>query len=155
MANTASLLPTIPRIFFVYLEPIMISYGLAMQYATRHSLFSAHPQPPMAALAVPGLSGTYLLSMMLYGLAILLVGPPSKRLLQTHIAILALADFTHWAALFSAMVEADPAGRGWLAVVADTAAWSDDVWALVTYPLGTLAFKFATLAGVFGRIREG
>jgi hypothetical protein len=62
------------------------------------------------ALITPSLSATYLLNMMLYGLIILLVAPPSKRLLQLHIGVLILSDFMHWASLFSTMAQSDARG---------------------------------------------
>ena len=87
--------------------------------------------------------------MLLYGLAILLTGPPNKSLLKAHIWILIIADFTHWSGLFWTIAQSSSAG--W-AGVTDTAGWDADTWNLVLYPLGTLAIKFMTLAGVFGKI---
>jgi len=158
--NTASLLPLIPRIFFVYVEPVLMyvwhTYlrslpplllfftglsrhltqliiirvlatttnntshhnansitGMTMQYTTTHELLSSSSLSiSIQALAAPALSATYLFAMMLYGLAILLVTPPNKRLLQLHIGILILSDFTHWGMLFWTMAKAsgDEAG---------------------------------------------
>ncbi|KAI1074601.1 hypothetical protein F5B20DRAFT_586074 [Whalleya microplaca] len=153
MATNASLLPTIPRIFFLYLEPVAITYGMMMNYASRLDIFALSSTTsetlPIPALVVPSLTASYLFSMMLYGLIILLASPPNKRLVQLHIWILIIADFTHWAGLFSTIAQNDP--RGWAAVL-DTSGWSLEVWNLATYPLGTLAVKFATLAGLFGEI---
>ncbi|KAI5923625.1 hypothetical protein F4810DRAFT_201014 [Camillea tinctor] len=151
--NTASLLPIIPRIFFLYIEPVLITVGMLKQYATTHALTTATSTDgsplPVPALAVPSLSLGYLFNMMLYGLIILLATPPSKRLLQLHIGILMLADLTHWAGLFSTVARAHP--LGWHGVL-DTAAWSEDTWGLAVFPLYTLAVKGLTLAGAFGRI---
>ncbi|KAI1498174.1 hypothetical protein F5X99DRAFT_412346 [Biscogniauxia marginata] len=153
--TTASLLPTIPRIFFLYIEPVLITYGMTKQYATSHfisglSASSSNGPLPVPALAVPSLSVGYLFNMMLYGLAVLLVSPPNKRLLQLHIGILILADLTHWAGLFSTIAQNNP--HGWAGVL-NTSEWSADVWGLARYPLYTLAIKFATLAGLFGEIK--
>ncbi|KAI0141534.1 hypothetical protein GGR57DRAFT_487361 [Xylariaceae sp. FL1272] len=152
--NTASLLPLIPRIFFVYIEPVCITYGAMLQYATSHELFSlsSSASSPLStpALVVPGLSATYLFSMMLYGLMILLATPPSKRLLKLHIWVLIIADFTHWFALLSTIARNDP--RGWAAIL-DTKGMDPDTWQLLTYPVGTLFIKFATLLGLFGQIK--
>ncbi|KAI1382368.1 hypothetical protein F4677DRAFT_24316 [Hypoxylon crocopeplum] len=154
MATTASLLPTFPRIFFLYLEPVMITYGMIMNYATRLPIFELSSTTskalPIPSLFIPAMSTGYLFNMMLYGLIILLASPPNKRLLQLHIGILMLADFTHWAGLFSTIAENDP--RGWGAVF-DTSSWDAELWNLATYPIGTLAVKFATLAGWFGKIQ--
>ncbi|KAI2629563.1 hypothetical protein GGR54DRAFT_267863 [Hypoxylon sp. NC1633] len=154
MATTASLLPTFPRIFFLYVEPVVITYGMFMNYATRLPIFeasSAASKPlPIPSLFNPAMGTSYLFNMMLYGLIILLASPPNKRLLQLHIGILILADFTHWAGLFATVAENDP--RGWAAVL-DTSNWDAKVWNLATYPIGTLAIKFATLSGLFGKIQ--
>ncbi|CAJ2501871.1 Uu.00g047240.m01.CDS01 [Anthostomella pinea] len=154
MAQTnASLLPLIPRVFFLFLEPVLVTYGGLMQYATSHDILglSASNGPlPTPTLLMPSLSASYLFSMMLYGLIILLASPPNKRLVQLHIGVLILADFTHWAGLFSTIARSDP--RGWPAVL-DTSAWSPETWTLAIYPIYTLAIKFATLAGVFGKIK--
>ncbi|KAI1383379.1 uncharacterized protein F4822DRAFT_75694 [Hypoxylon trugodes] len=154
MATTASLLPIFPRIFFVYLEPIMITYGMVMNYATRLPIYEAasasNNAVPIPSLAAASMGNSYLFNMMLYGLIILLASPPNKRLLQLHILILMIADFTHWAGLFSTIAETDP--RGWAAAL-DTTNWTPEVWNLAVYPLGTLFVKFATLAGWFGKIQ--
>ncbi|OTA85635.1 hypothetical protein M434DRAFT_36067 [Hypoxylon sp. CO27-5] len=154
MATTASLLPTFPRIFFLYLEPVFITYGMLQNHAARLPIFelaSTSSKPvPIPSLFMPSMANGYLLNMMLYGLITLLASPPNKRLLQLHISILIIADFTHWAGLFSTIAENDP--RGWAAVL-DTSNWSPEVWNLATYPIGTLAVKFATLAGWFGKIQ--
>ncbi|KAI0842248.1 hypothetical protein F5Y06DRAFT_171800 [Hypoxylon sp. FL0890] len=153
MATTASLLPTFPRIFFLYLEPVFITYGMIQNYASRLPIFELASTSPIAipipSLFMPSMATGYLFNMMLYGLIILLASPPNKRLLQLHILILIIADFTHWAGLFSTIAENDP--RGWAAVL-DTSNWSPEVWNLVVYPLGTLAVKIATLAEWFGKI---
>ncbi|KAL7629169.1 hypothetical protein AAE478_000688 [Parahypoxylon ruwenzoriense] len=86
---------------------------------------------------------------MLYGLIILLSSPPNKRLLKLHIWILAIADFTHWASLFSTLAQNDP--RGWAAVL-DRSKYEPDGLILALFPVFTLAIKFATLSGWFGRI---
>ncbi|KAI1633148.1 hypothetical protein F4809DRAFT_655350 [Biscogniauxia mediterranea] len=152
--NTASLLPIIPRIFFLYIEPVLITIGMIKQYATTHALFAATtssaPAPlPVPALAGPALSAGYLLSMMLYGLMVLLAAPPSATLLRLHIGVLVVADLTHWAGLLATLARAHP--RGWAGAL-DTAAWSADTWDLARFPLYTLAVKGLTLAGAFGRI---
>ncbi|KAI8631949.1 hypothetical protein F5Y19DRAFT_472835 [Xylariaceae sp. FL1651] len=154
--NTASLLPVVPRLFFVYVEPIAITYGMAMQYATTHELFSLSSSSaahglPVSALVVPSLSASYLFSIMLYGLIILLATPPNKRLLQLHISILVFADFMHWGALFSTMARNDP--RGWPGVL-DMSSWDPNTSTLITGPIITFAIKIATLAGVFGKIQD-
>ncbi|KAF3009160.1 hypothetical protein E8E14_002634 [Neopestalotiopsis sp. 37M] len=105
MKTTASLLPVIPRIFFLYLEPPIILYGMSMTYAHRLpllSLFAASSSSSsslndvgVGVLSAPGLSATYLLSMLIYGLTILPSSPPNPRLLKCHIALLAVADVTH------------------------------------------------------------
>ncbi|KAI0898688.1 hypothetical protein F4806DRAFT_369860 [Annulohypoxylon nitens] len=153
MATNASLLPIIPRIFFLYLEPIAITYGMILNYASRIpmlELASTTKGLPIPTLFMPLMADGYLFNMMLYGLIILLASPPNKRLVQLHIGILILADLTHWAGLFATIAEADP--RGWDAVF-DTASWSPETRNLATYPIQTLAIKFATLAGVFGKIQ--
>ncbi|RYP35550.1 hypothetical protein DL767_003804 [Monosporascus sp. MG133] len=154
-ATTASLLPTFPRIFFLYLEPVAIAYGMYANYALAKPLLalSARSATPLElpALFLPSAACQYLLLMMLYGLAVLLSSPPNGRLLRLHIGILALADFAHWYGLFSTMAQAD-AQRGWGAAL-DASTWSADVWNLVLYPFVTLSIKFATLAGWFGEIR--
>ncbi|KAI0846754.1 hypothetical protein F5Y00DRAFT_136772 [Daldinia vernicosa] len=154
MATTASLLPTIPRIFFLYLEPVAITYGMFTNYASRHPIFelssNAQNALPIPSLIMPSMATGYLLNMMLYGLIILLASPPNKRLLQLHIGILIIADLTHWAGLFSTIAENDP--RGWAAIF-DTSSWGADVWNLATYPISSLSIKFATLAGLFGEIQ--
>ncbi|OTB06038.1 hypothetical protein M426DRAFT_122829 [Hypoxylon sp. CI-4A] len=154
MANTASLLPLVPRIFFLYLEPATITYGMIQTYATRLPIFelssAAYSGLPVPSLAAPAMSISFLFCIMLYGLIILLATPPNKRTLQLHILVLAIADFTHWASLFSTIAQNHP--HGWAGVF-DTADWTPEVWNLATYPLTTLAIKFATLAGLFGEIR--
>lgn len=152
-ATTASLLPTVPRIFFLYIEPILITSGIAMTYANRLPLLSSLTKVSydIPTLSTPAISCTYLFSMMLYGLVILLSSPPNKRLLQLHIGILALADFTHWFALFNTIAEAR--GQDWTQIF-DTHAWDSQVWNLVLYPLGTLLIKFATLMEWFGPIQQ-
>ncbi|KAI0381958.1 hypothetical protein F5Y04DRAFT_54435 [Hypomontagnella monticulosa] len=154
MAITASLLPTIPRIFFLYLEPVAITYGMFQNYATRYPVFklaSVTPNSlPIPSLVMPSMAVGYLFNMMLYGLIIMLASPPSKRLLKLHIWILIVADVTHWAGLFSTIAETDP--RGWAGVF-DTTNWDANVWNLATYPITSLAIKFATLAELFGKIQ--
>ncbi|KAI1482866.1 hypothetical protein F4774DRAFT_252503 [Daldinia eschscholtzii] len=154
MATTASLLPTIPRIFFLYLEPVAIAYGMFANYTSRHPIFELSSEAqnalPLPSLILPSMATGYLFNMMLYGLIILLASPPNKRLLQLHIGVLIVADLTHWAGLFSTIAQNDP--RGWAAIF-DTANWGADVWNLATYPITTLGIKFATLAGWFGEIR--
>ncbi|KAI5866468.1 hypothetical protein GGS23DRAFT_614941 [Durotheca rogersii] len=162
MATTASLLPTFPRIFFLYLEPVAITYGIIQSYASRHAVFELSSAAsggggggggagalPVPSLTPPAMASGYLLVMLLYGLAVLLASPPSPRLLRLHIGILIVADLAHWAALAATLAQSDP--RGWPAVL-DTAAWSPALWNLATYPVYTLAIKFATLAGWFGKI---
>lgn len=123
-------------------------------YATRFPIFelaSAAPKSlPIPSLVMPSMAVGYLFNMMLYGLIIMLASPPSKRLLKLHIWILIIADITHWAGLFSTIAETNP--RGWAGVF-DTTNWDPDVWNLATYPITTLAIKFATLAGWFGEIK--
>ncbi|KAI0023020.1 hypothetical protein F4780DRAFT_124096 [Xylariomycetidae sp. FL0641] len=152
--TTASLLPTFPRIFFLYVEPVLIVCGLLMHYDLRHDLTAASQTAaaplPLSALVLPAASASYLLCMLAYGPMILLASPPSKRLLQMHIVVLAGADFVLWAGLFSAMAANDP--RGWAAVL-DTESWEPDAWNLVLGPAVTLAVKFLTLTGVFGEIK--
>ncbi|EMR62909.1 hypothetical protein UCREL1_10150 [Eutypa lata UCREL1] len=162
--NTASLLPLFPRIFFLYLEPIMIpltlhvfrsSYGIYIHYSQAAPLFavSAQSDPPslqMPTLIGPSVSMQFIFTAMLYGLVILLSSPPNKRLLQLHIAILTLADFTHWFGIFWTLAQNDP--RGWGGVL-DTSAWTPELLGLMRYPIWTLAVKFATLAGWFGEIK--
>ncbi|KAI1780159.1 hypothetical protein F4818DRAFT_167820 [Hypoxylon cercidicola] len=154
MATTASLLPIIPRIFFLYLEPVTISYGMLMNYSSRLPIFemssSAAQALPVQSLFVPAQSTGFLFNMMIYGLIILLATPPSKRLLQLHIWVLIIADFTHWAGLFSTIAANDR--RGWAAVL-DTSSWDAQTWQLASYPMYTLAIKLATLAGLFGKIQ--
>ncbi|KAI1659852.1 hypothetical protein F4813DRAFT_387341 [Daldinia decipiens] len=154
MATTASLLPTIPRIFFLYLEPVAITYGMFSNYASRHPIFelssNAQNGLPIPSLIMPSMATGYLLNMMLYGLIILLASPPNKRMLQLHIGILIIADLTHWAGLFSTIAENDP--RGWAAIF-DMSNWGADVGNLATYPISSLSIKFATLAGLFGKIQ--
>ncbi|OTB11621.1 hypothetical protein K445DRAFT_26340 [Daldinia sp. EC12] len=154
MATTASLLPTIPRIFFLYLEPVAIAYGMFANYTSRHPIFELSSEAqnalPLPSLILPSMATGYLFNMMLYGLIILLASPPNKRLLQLHIGVLIVADLTHWAGLFSTIAQNDP--RGWAAIF-DIANWGADVWNLATYPITTLGIKFATLAGWFGEIR--
>ncbi|KAI1485093.1 hypothetical protein F5X96DRAFT_674960 [Biscogniauxia mediterranea] len=147
--NTASLLPIIPRIFFLYIEPVLITIGMIKQYATTHVLFAATAPLPVPALAGPALSTGYLLSMMLYGLIVLLAAPPSATLLRLHIGVLVVADLTHWAGLLATLARAHP--RGWAGAL-DTAAWDPDTWDLASFPIYTLAVKGLTLAGAFGRI---
>ncbi|KAI0596854.1 hypothetical protein F4775DRAFT_563005 [Biscogniauxia sp. FL1348] len=65
--NTASLLPIIPRIFFLYIEPILITIGMTKQYANTHVLLAAtssnsNSPLPIRALAGPALSTGYLFS---------------------------------------------------------------------------------------------
>ncbi|ORY62325.1 uncharacterized protein BCR38DRAFT_486588 [Pseudomassariella vexata] len=160
--TTASLLPTLPRVFFLYLEPIFISYGMFMNFSQSTHLFKFLdttnispnlPILPLPTLILPAQSASYLLNMMLYGLIILLATPPSKKLLQAHIAILIIADLTHWVGLFHAIAQTDPNRRGWAAVL-DTEGWTPEVWNLALYPVGTLAVKGATLMGWFGEIAE-
>ncbi|KAI1107928.1 hypothetical protein F4804DRAFT_4817 [Jackrogersella minutella] len=153
MATNASLLPIIPRVFFLYLEPVAITYGMILNYATRLpmiELSSTSNSLPIQTLFMPAMADGYLFNMMLYGLIILLSSPPNKRLVQLHILILIIADFTHWAGLFATIAENDP--RGWAAVL-DTDRWSPEVWNLATYPIQTLSIKIATLAGLFGKIQ--
>ncbi|KAI2473561.1 hypothetical protein F4781DRAFT_137793 [Annulohypoxylon bovei var. microspora] len=154
MATNASLLPIIPRIFFLYLEPVAITYGMVLNYASRIPMLELAATSakglPIPTLFMPLMADGYLFNMMLYGLIILLASPPNKRLVQLHIMILIIADFTHWAGLFATIAESDP--RGWAAVL-DTANWSPETWNLATYPIQTLAIKFATLAGLFGKIQ--
>ncbi|KAK9775805.1 putative EXPERA domain-containing protein [Seiridium cardinale] len=149
---TASLLPLIPRIFFLYLEPILITFGILMTYANRIPLLSSLPKTSfdIPTLSAPAISCTYLLSMMLYGSIILLSSPPNKRLLKLHIGVLMLADLTHWYALFSTVAEAN--GGDWGKVL-DTASWDPRMWDLAIYPFGTFLIKFATLREWFGPIR--
>ncbi|KAI0889783.1 uncharacterized protein GGS22DRAFT_4028 [Annulohypoxylon maeteangense] len=154
MATNASLLPIIPRIFFLYLEPVAITYGMVLNYASRIPMLELASNTakglPIPTLFMPLMADGYLFNMMLYGLIILLASPPNKRLVQLHIGILIVADFTHWAGLFATIAESDP--RGWDAVF-DTTTWSPETWNLATYPIQTLAIKFATLAGLFGKIQ--
>ncbi|KAI1815339.1 hypothetical protein GGS20DRAFT_543972 [Poronia punctata] len=145
--NTASLLPLLPRIFFVYIEPILISGGISMQLSPTNTLPAG---ASIVQTAQAGISSSYLLSMMLYGLIILLATPPNKTLLKLHIGVLILADFAHWAALFSTMAAAD--SRGWAGVL-DTKSWDQEIWGLVFAPFATFLIKVGTLAGVFGRIK--
>lgn len=159
-ANNASLLPLIPRIFFLYLEPVLISYGIFMNLSQTTPLIAAHlgklsaASPlPLPALFIPAQSAGFLLNVLLYGLIIMLATPPNRSLLKAHIWILIFADATHWAGLAATVVQADPRGRG-LAALADTSSWDADTWNLATYPIYTLAIKFLTLAGAFGAIRE-
>lgn len=105
---------------------------------------------PLPTLIGPSVSVQFLFSTMLYGLVVLLGAPPSKRLLQLHIGILTLADFTHWFGIFWTIAQTDP--RGWAAVL-DTSSWTAETVGLMQYPIWTLAVKFATLAGVFGEIK--
>ncbi|RYP51881.1 hypothetical protein DL768_002849 [Monosporascus sp. mg162] len=153
--NTASLLPTFPRIFFLYLEPVAIAYGMYANYAQAKPLLALSARSPtpleVPALFLPSVVCQFLLTTMLYGLAVLLSSPPNGRLLRLHIGILVLADLTHWYGLFSTMAQADPQ-RGWGAAL-DAGTWSADVWNLVFYPVVTLSIKIATLAGWFGEIR--
>ncbi|KAI1332347.1 hypothetical protein F5Y16DRAFT_420459 [Xylariaceae sp. FL0255] len=149
--NTAALLPLIPRIFFVYLEPPIIIAGMMLQYAATEDLLQVSSPPlKIPVLVGPGLSSGYLLLIMLYGLIVLLVAPPSKRLAQLHIGILIAADFVHWGVLFYTMARADP--RGW-AVAFDINAWDDETRTLVYGPAATFTVKVLTLAGVFGKIK--
>lgn len=157
---TASLLPLVPRIFFLYLEPVMITYGASMAYAHRLPLLatlSSSTSAPfdLAVLSAPGLSATYLLCMMFYGLMILLSTPPNTRLLKMHIGLLALADVAHWLVLLSTASEMSGGSADWLDLAAPAAWWRDDkTRLLVVAPLGSFCFKIATLAGVFGRMGE-
>ncbi|KAI0140787.1 hypothetical protein BJ166DRAFT_111110 [Pestalotiopsis sp. NC0098] len=169
--TTASLLPLLPRIFFLYLEPVVITYGASMAYAHRLPLLatlspspssfspsSSSASPPaldLAVLSAPGLSATYLVCMMFYGLMILLSTPPNVRLLKLHIGLLALADVAHWLVLLATAAEASPHGESWLDLAAPAAWWHDETARLlVVAPLGSFCFKIATLMGVFGRIGE-
>ncbi|KAH8648698.1 hypothetical protein BX600DRAFT_475644 [Xylariales sp. PMI_506] len=148
--TTASLLPLIPRIFFLYLEPVIITYGLTMHYASRLPILANLTQVhllPFPTLLAPGLGASYLLCMMLYGLAVLLSTPPNRTLLRCHIAIMIIADFVHWAVVYQTVRESYPAGRL-------LEAWQDpEVRSMTLGPLSTLAVKVLTLAGVFGKIR--
>lgn len=130
------------------------SYGMFMNYSSRLPIFqvsaNASKALPIQSLFVPAQSTGFLFNMMIYGLIILLASPPSKRLLQLHIWVLIIADFTHWAGLFSTMAANNP--RGWAAVL-DTSTWDAQTWQLARYPTYTLAIKFATLAGLFGKIQ--
>ena len=121
-----------------------------MSYQQSTILHTTTPLLPLPALNQASMAMQHLFNVMLFSMALLLLSPPSKRLAKANIWILIIADFTHWAGLFWTMASVDR--RGWAAVL-DTTSWSPDVWQLVTYPLGTLAVKFATLAGVFGEIR--
>lgn len=154
MATTASLLPTIPRVFFLYIEPVAITYGMLQTYSSRLPIFELSSTTskalPIPSLFVPAQSTGFLFNMMLYGLIILLASPPSKQLLKLHIAILIMADFTHWFGLFSTIAQNDP--RGWAAVL-DTSNWDAGTWNLARYPIYTLAMKFMTLAEIFGKIQ--
>lgn len=167
--TTASLLPLLPRIFFLYLEPVIITYGASMAYAHRLPLLAtlspssssfssssgSSPALDLAVLSAPGLSATYLVCMMFYGLMILLSTPPNVRLLKLHIGLLALADVAHWLVLLATAAEASPRGESWLDLAAPAAWWDDEMTRLlVVAPLGSFCFKIATLMGVFGRIGE-
>lgn len=165
--TTASLLPLLPRIFFLYLEPVMITYGASMAHAHRLPLLAtlsssspssssaSSPALDLAVLSAPGLSATYLVCMMFYGLMILLSTPPNTRRLKLHIGLLALADVAHWMVLLSTAAEASPHGESWLDLAAPAAWWHDETARLlVVAPLGSFCFKIATLVGVFGRIGE-
>ncbi|KAH8600711.1 hypothetical protein B0O99DRAFT_681584 [Bisporella sp. PMI_857] len=145
--TTASLLPTLPRIFFLYVEPFLITYGIILTLSQSTFLTSL----PLPTLILPKQSTGYLFNILLYGLIILLSSPPNKRLAQLQILILIIADLTHWGALFATIAQNDP--RGWGAV-ADTKAWTAEVWQLSLYPISTLSIKIATLKGWFGKIRE-
>jgi hypothetical protein len=172
MKTTASLLPMIPRIFFLYLEPPIILYGMTMTYAHRLpllSLFAASSSSSSSSpndvgvgvgvLSAPGLSATYLLSMLLYGLLVLLSSPPNPRLLKCHIALLAVADITHWYVITSTLSEMQQQhghdGSAWYNHVHPSHWYHDEQTRLLMLaPLATFLFKLATLAGLFGRIGD-
>lgn len=110
---------------------------------------------PVPTANAPAVAATYLVCMMLYGLAVLL-SPADARLLRRHIGIMTVADLMHWAVLAGTLAErrgGSGAGAA-LAVLLDTAAWDADTRTLMLGPLVTFAVKVATLLGWFGRIRE-
>lgn len=149
-STTADLLPTFPKIFFLYVEPVLIAYGMAMNYVASLPLYTARPALSLPTVLLGPSVSEHLVTMILYGLVILLATPPNKRLLQLHIIILVIADFTHWAGLAWTFSQVHPQG---LKAVLSPSLWSDDVWQLALYPFGTLAIKFATLRGWFGAIQ--
>jgi hypothetical protein len=151
--NTADLLPPIPRVFFVYVEPVIILSGIIRTHASRLPLLAALPTPPIPfeTLLAPGASAAYLFLVLLYGLVVLLVAPPSRALAQAHVLVLVAADLALWTAVFSLAAETHPGGLP--GVLADRAAWSEDMRMMVFGPLLTFAVKVATLAEVFGSIR--
>ncbi|KAK7745598.1 hypothetical protein SLS62_009775 [Diatrype stigma] len=156
-ATTASLLPTFPRIFFLYLEPVAIQAASIFALSSAQQSKSESGAAATTALAIPALNAPsvamqFLLTTLLYGLVVLQSSPPNRRQLQLHIAVLALADLTHWGGLFWTIARSDPRGRGWAAAL-DTSGWGPEVWNLASYPITTLAIKIATLAGWFGEIR--
>ncbi|ETS87734.1 hypothetical protein PFICI_01562 [Pestalotiopsis fici W106-1] len=164
MANTrkptASLLPLLPRIFFLYLEPVIIPCGMVMAYSTRLPALAAGPPYDVAVLSGPGLSATYLLCMLVYGLLILLSSPPNPALLKRHIALLTLADVVHWLVILSTLSEAEAAATGqdpaglWSHLHPSKWYHDENARMLMLGPLLMFCVKIATLTGLFGRIGD-
>ncbi|KAI3316796.1 hypothetical protein HD806DRAFT_419915 [Xylariaceae sp. AK1471] len=98
--NTASLLLLVSRAFSLYVETVLITYGITMQYAVSYDLLLLPPSslnPPLALMAfiTPSLSVSYLLNMMLYGFII-----PSRAAQQaTPIALHRSSDSFRFHAL--------------------------------------------------------
>lgn len=135
------------------------SYGIYATYLHNTALQAVTPPLPIPALTLAVTTCSHLVTMLLFSLGILLSSPPNKRLPKLNIWVLLLADLTHWAGLFSTIASTvqDGSGSGiGYAPLFDMNVWnrqSQDTWVLALYPIGTAAFKVATLLSVFGRIK--
>ncbi|CAD0113565.1 unnamed protein product [Aureobasidium uvarum] len=142
MADT---MPHFPRVYFRYVEPLMITFGslnLIFSGATSASTYLSTPSHPTLAtehfLALQAGS-----MMLLAGLLLTVIMWTSNEIktIRLTIMVLAASDIPHW--IFGAWC------LGPLAF--EPSSWSAEMKAYMGVPVVTFSIKVAYLLGLFGR----
>ncbi|KAF8140900.1 hypothetical protein K438DRAFT_2030344 [Mycena galopus ATCC 62051] len=148
----ASFMPSIPRVFFCYIEPALCLFG-ALQPLFNPDAITALLPPQLAGRPNPGAPPTPLetlqvliTSTMMFGwsmvtLAIMFLGNKSPRLVHAYVAISATMDFPHWGAFAYAL-----GSEG----MAQWRLFPSEMWMQLLVPLGTFVLKVGYLSGFFG-----
>ncbi|KUJ09609.1 uncharacterized protein LY89DRAFT_724042 [Mollisia scopiformis] len=151
----ASIMPPIPRFFFLYIEPSLCFFGGAFQPVLNpHSITTLLPAPlagrhttdpnPTPLETMLALQSATLMFMIAMVTVIVMVFAKDRAVVRGYVVASAVTDLPHWASF--AYVLGWEGLRQWRT-------WEAPLWMQLLVPVFTLMFKLGYLSGAFGEDR--
>ncbi|KAH8817049.1 hypothetical protein F5884DRAFT_778319 [Xylogone sp. PMI_703] len=152
----ASIMPPIPRFFFLYGEPFLLFFGgflnpildptsittLLPPHLAGRNTTDPNPTPLEHLLGLQSAVLMFMLAFVTYSVMRYCTNP---KVIHLYVIISAVTDIPHWGAFFYVL--------GWEGI-SQWRTWHAPLWMQLGVPVLTMALKLGYLSGMFGEDRD-